>query len=85
VSIISREGQFGPVPNAATPPDIAVSAALRRACSSDPVDPSASLTLLGHHIEPELLLQGSSDGAAHRVSLPPEGGDDFIDPGAHGA
>src|ERR1700731_717130 len=52
--------------------------------SSDPVDPSASLTLLGHHIEPELLLQGSSDGTAHRVSLPAEGGDDFIDARAPG-
>src|ERR1700674_3073211 len=65
---------FGAALNAATAPDSDVSAALRRACSSDPVDPSASLTLLGHHIEPELLLQGSSDGAAHRVSLPAEGG-----------
>src|SRR5690606_13205562 len=53
--------------------------AIASALPAEAVDPTASVDLLGGHIEPELLLERPGDGAAHSMRLPAECGSDFGD------
>ena len=47
--------------------------------SGDAIDPPAALDLLGLHVEPELLLERTGNGAADGVFLPLEFAGDLVD------